>query len=203
MTDSPDSPPSSGSGGFQEDELLIQRCLLGDEAAWSRLVRKYANLIYAIPIRRGLDQETASDVFQSVFASLLGAMAGIRQPRALAGWLIQTTAHACDKLQNERQRWLNTSDEYSRFASAASTAPDPSLEDLEREKVLQQAIAAQNPECQKLIRLLFFSDPPVSYETAAQQLGLSKGSIGATRMRCLEKLRQSLADKSFRYAHGS
>ena len=192
---SPELQPSSRSAGFHEDELLIQQCLLGDEIAWCRLVRKYANLIYSIAMRRGFDQETAADIFQCVFAALLPAMSGIRQPRALAGWLIKTAAHACDKVRNERQRSLATSLEYG-FVSAAVTAPDPSLEQLERERIVQQAVAAQGTECQKLIRLLFFSDPPVSYEIAAEQLGLSKGSIGATRMRCLEKLRQTLAESN-------
>jgi DNA-directed RNA polymerase specialized sigma24 family protein len=59
-------------------------------------------------------------------------------------------------------------------------------------------IAEASPECRRLIDLLFFTNPPLRYEQAAARLGFAKGSIGATRMRCLEKMRSSLQKKGFR-----
>jgi RNA polymerase sigma factor (sigma-70 family) len=194
---SPKLGPSASFGSFDEDEVLLRRCILGDEKAWSSLVRKYANLIFSIPIRRGLGEDDASDVFQSVCVSLLGAMGNIREPRALAAWLVRTTIHVSDKLVTQRQRWTGIDQEYEQTA-ARNPTPDKLIDQLEREQLIRQAIAAQSPECQKLIHLLFFSDPPLAYESAAVELGLAKGSIGATRMRCLDKLRRSLEEKSFR-----
>jgi RNA polymerase sigma factor (sigma-70 family) len=184
------------AGSFSEDELLLRHCMLGDESAWSALVRKYANLIFSIPIRRGFSQEDAGDIFQSVFAALLNSMGNIREPAALAAWLIRTTAHACDKMQQRQHRW--TSLETVLHRGTDSDMPDEGVHRLERESLVRQALAAQTPECQKLIHLLFFSEPPVAYEDAAAQLGLAKGSMGATRMRCLEKLRRALEQRNFR-----
>jgi RNA polymerase sigma factor (sigma-70 family) len=188
--------PAAG-GGFEQDEALLRHCMLGDERAWSMLARKYAGLIFSIPIRRGLGEEDASDVFQSVCVALLGSMSTIREPRALAAWLIRTTVHTCDKLMIQRQRWTGIEPEYENTASGKPT-PDKLVDQLEREQLVREVLAAQSPECQKLIHLLFFSDPPIAYQSAAAKLGLAKGSIGATRMRCLEKLRRSLEEKRFR-----
>src|SRR5947209_11617876 len=106
---------------FHEDELLLRRCLLGDEKAWSILVRKYADLVFSIPIRRGIREEDAADVFQSVWVALLDSIATIREPRAVAAWLIRTTAHACDKLQLHQQRWTAINREHERTAKTADT----------------------------------------------------------------------------------
>ena len=51
--------------------------------------------------------------------------------------------------------------------------------------------------CQEMIRLLFFSDPPLPYNEVAQRLGLATGSIGFIRGRCLKKLQSVLEDMGF------
>ena len=48
------------------DRWLVQRCLRGDEDAWTKLVTKYKNLVYSIAVRKGLSPDSASDLFQQV-----------------------------------------------------------------------------------------------------------------------------------------
>jgi RNA polymerase sigma factor (sigma-70 family) len=181
---------------FREDEMLIQQCLNGEQEAWSKLIRKYAKLIFSIPIKRGLGEEDAADIFQSVCLSLLASLGSLREPRSLAAWLIQTTARACNRVQVHQKKWRTM--EVERDSAATDDVPDETLAQLEREQLLREAVNELSPECRKLIELLFFKDPPIPYETAAAQLGLAKGSIGATRMRCLEKLRRSLDEQGFK-----
>ena len=76
--------------------------------------------------------------------------------------------------------------------------PQGLLEELEREQMVRESLVEASPECRRLIDLLFFNSPPLRYDEAAQALGFARGSIGATRMRCLEKLRSSLEKKGFR-----
>ena len=75
--------------------------------------------------------------------------------------------------------------------------PDEIVRQLEREQMLRSAVSEMSAECKRLIDLLFFTHPPVPYQAAAAELGLATGSMGATRVRCLEKLRQSLEAKGF------
>ncbi|MBV9268318.1 MAG: sigma-70 family RNA polymerase sigma factor [Acidobacteriaceae bacterium] len=181
---------------FHEDEALIRRCLAGDENAWSQLIKKYANLIFSIPIKRGLSQEDAADVFQTVCAALFASLANLREPRALAAWLIQTTARACERSQFHTQKWTSIESEQEADIDSRHV-PDELIAQLEREQAVRETVNALSAECRKLIHLLFYSDPPIPYERAAAELGLAKGSMGATRMRCLEKLRKSLDERGF------
>ncbi len=185
-------------GGFEGDEVLVQQCLLGNEKAWSSLLDKYANLIYSIPIKRGFSQEDAADIFQSVCLTLLRELSKLRQPRALAAWLIQLTAHTCTRWKNRESKYSDAEVDEQSAGAERSRLPDELFRQLEREQMLREAVNELAVECRQLIDLLFFTNPPVPYEAAAAVLGLAKGSIGATRMRCLEKLRRSLDEKGFR-----
>ena len=64
-----------------DDEALIRECLKGNEEAWGNLVDKYKNLIFSIPIKVGLSQDDASEVFQIVCAELVKQRANLRKPR--------------------------------------------------------------------------------------------------------------------------
>ncbi len=181
---------------FEKDEVLVQECLLGNEKAWSTLIDKYGNLVFSIPIKQGFRQDDAADIFQIVCLTLLRELSTLREPRALAAWLIQLTAHTCTKWKNRERRYIDQEfDEQIRAAD--EELPSEILQQLEREQILRTAVGEMSAECKQLIELLFFANPPVRYEAAAAALGLAKGSMGATRMRCLEKLRRSLEEKGF------
>ena len=184
---------SDSGKAFAQDETLVQECLLGDENAWSTLIDKYANLIFSIPIKRGFSQDDAADIFQSVCLTALRDLRSLRQPKALAAWLIQLTVHTCARWKTHERKYSDT--EVDEKTEASAELPDDFVEQLEREQMLREALRELNVECRRLIELLFFTTPPVRYETAAAELGLATGSMGATRMRCLEKLRHSLERK--------
>ena len=46
--------------------------------------------------------------------------------------------------------------------------------------------------CRELLRLLYFDRTEPSYEQISARLQMPKGSIGPTRARCLQKMRQIL-----------
>lgn len=180
---------------FKKDEVLVEECLLGNDNAWSALIDKYSNLVYSIPIKRGFRQDDAADIFQTVFLTLLRELSTLRQPRALAAWLIQLTAHTCTKWKNRERRYVD--EVLNEQTKAASELPFEIVQQIERQQILRTAVGEMSAECRQLIELLFFTNPPVRYEAAAAALGLARGSMGATRMRCLEKLRRSLEEKGF------
>ncbi len=189
--------PSQAPKGSRQDKALVEECLLGSEEAWSELIDKYKNLIFSIPIKYGLSYDDAAEIFQSVSFALLRDLAGLREPQALPAWLIKMTARKCVRLKREKQVYSETKAEEDRMVETGDL-PDKLLQDLERENILRETLSEMSPECRRLIDLLFFADPPMRYEEAAQALGLAKGSMGATRMRCLEKLRHFLEKRGFR-----
>jgi RNA polymerase sigma factor (sigma-70 family) len=180
-----------------QDGLLVAECLKGNEEAWSALIEKYKNLIFSIPIKFGFSRDEAAEIFQAVCVSVLQELSNLREPRALAAWLIRITSHKCSRWKEQWNRNIDTELE-ERLPNEFQKVPEELLCQIEREQILREALAALSPECKLLVELLFFENPPVPYEELSTTLGLAKGSIGATRMRCLEKLRRGLEKKGFR-----
>jgi RNA polymerase sigma factor (sigma-70 family) len=177
-----------------DDEALIRECLKGSEEAWGNLVDKYKNLIFSIPIKVGLSQDDASEVFQIVCAELVKQLPNLRKPRALPKWLISVATHESFRTANRNRRFVDADESFEEKASlSGSQRADEILRQAEREQLLRDAISSLQPRCQKLIFMLFFEDPVRSYEQIAEELGLAEGSIGFIRGRCLQRLRKQLA----------
>ena len=180
---------------------MIGRCLKGDQEAWSALIDKYKNLIYSIPIKLGMYQD-AGDIFQSVCVDLLSELPRLREHRALPKWLMQTCYHKCLRYQRAADRLVELAPEGtdSNAASPASSAdelPVHLLMQFEQEQILRDAISELPEKCERMVRLLFFENPPRPYENIAEELGMATGSIGAIRGRCLAYLRKHLERKGF------
>ena len=177
-----------------EDDALIEACREGDQAAWDALVDKYSRLVYSIPARYQLPPEEAADVFQGVWLDLYRDLHGLQNSGALRSWLLTATSRRCLLHKRKVQRTI-TSD-----SAEGGAVPDPGPDPLaiqqgvERRHLLDLAISRLPDRCARLVRILFFEQPPVPYAEAARRLGLAEGSIGFIRGRCLEKLRKNLQD---------
>ena len=58
--------------------------------------------------------------------------------------------------------------------------------------VVRDALEWMSGRCKELLRLLFYDPNEPSYEEVGRRLKMPLGSIGPTRARCLQKLRQIL-----------
>lgn len=185
----------------QSDEALVGACRRGDQQAWEQLVRRYQRLIYTIARRAGLDEDQVGEVFQQVFVALFEQIEQIQQPDRLSAWL--TTLARRKTLQLLRGQTTTAAPANDDQPTIAETLADPSplpdelLIRLERQHTVRRAIAAQPERCRVLIALLFSETESLSYAHIAASLGISEGSIGPTRIRCLEKLRRWLEDQGF------
>jgi RNA polymerase sigma factor (sigma-70 family) len=193
--------PPDRSRGHSSDELLIRRCLKGEQEAWSALIDKYKNLIYSIPIKLGMHQD-AADIFQSVCVDLLTELPRLREHRALPKWLMQTCYHKCLSYQRAEKRLVALEPEGSESGAAlpASTAdelPEHMVVQVEQEQILRDAISELPEKCERMVRLLFFEIPPRPYEEVAGEMGMATGSIGAVRGRCLAHLKKQLEKRGF------
>jgi RNA polymerase sigma factor (sigma-70 family) len=181
----------------RSDNQLVKACLSGDEKAWSALINKYKNLIFSIPIKYRFSQEDAADIFQGVCADLISELPKLRKPQALAGWLIQVTSHKCIQRKLQAERYASPDPEDPEPAAAAHEIPENLLLQTQEEQILREAILELSPRCRELVHMLFFENPPRSYQQIAEQLGIATGSIGFIRGRCLDKLRQRLEKLGF------
>lgn len=172
------------------DARLVAACIQRDSEAWGVLIDRYKNLIYSIPIRLGLHQD-ANDIFQAVCLDLLQELERIREPKALAKWLIQTSYHKCLAVQRRAERQVELEDDESPAMNHIAV-PQDLLAELEREQAIRNAIAALPERCRRMVQMLFYEDPPRSYDEVARELNLAMGSIGFIRGRCLQRMRKEL-----------
>jgi len=182
----------------EDDAALVSRCRRGEGAAWEALVHRYQRLVYAIVRRTGLDEHAAADVFQTVFARLVTHLPRIADPQRLQAWIVTTAKREVLLALRRGQRTVSMTraddagDEAADF-DVADDAPLPEdvLAELEQLDGLRRALDRMDARCRELLLMLFRDDGnKLPYEDVAQRLGLSVGSIGPTRARCLSKLRR-------------
>ncbi len=177
-----------------EDKRLVAACLKGEEEAWSALVDKYKNLIYAIALRYGASSSEAADIFQAVWLDAYSELDKLRKTGSVRAWLITVTRNKCyHAMQRKRRIAARMSDAGDDLEAYSDLTIDPvAIEDLERDQLVRDAVGKLPPRCRELVRLLFYEEPPIPYKEVASRLGLAIGSIGFIRGRCLQKLRRSL-----------
>lgn len=168
---------------------LLQRCVDGDQTAWSTLISRYESLVYSIPIREGLDRDAAADIAQYTFTELMRCLQAIREPERLSHWLVvvcrrevwRRKAKTQPTLELREERLESIPDFAESYASAAA---------------LHDTIQALGEPCRSLILGLFYDPEEPDYAAMAIQLGRPVGSIGPMRGRCLDQLRKILRSEA-------
>jgi len=195
MTTAPGKARTGQTNQFS-DSHLVRECLKGNEVGWSALIAKYKNLIFSIPIRYGFSEEDSADIFQAVCMDLLTELPRLREPNALAGWLIQVSRNKCfHRKQSQERHKVQEIDDNNSHASPGE--PEAFVSQVEQEQVLREALLDLSPRCRQLVQMLFFEVPARPYQQVASELDLAAGSIGFIRRRCLDKLRRRLEELGF------
>jgi len=91
---------------------------------------------------------------------------------------------------------LGAPDLAERLADSA-LLPEALMLRLEEQHQVRTAVAALDERCRRLLILLFYRPDIAPYAEIATTLGMSEGSIGPTRARCLGKLRHLLDERHF------
>ena len=193
----PPIPPQAG----WSDERLVRACLDGDDDAWAALIDRYRRLIYSVPIKYGASPEDASDIFQFVCLELFSHLSELRKTGALRGWIVTVAAHQSFHWKRKHQKRL-AREQTNVDVEGLEIEPSVEIEieiagEAEHDQMVRDATATLSPRCQEMIRLLFYTEPPLPYKEVAGQLGLAVGSIGFIRGRCLQRLEQALHEMGF------
>src|SRR2546428_7061350 len=187
------------TGRQRPNARLVQECLKGNDTGWHLLVDKYKNLIYSIPLKYGLSQEDAADIFQAVCLELLSELPRLREPQALPAWLLRVTYHKCYHWKRDQQRYFAADSREAKDEPEGDPRelPQEVVSQLEREQALREALAGLSPRCRQLVEMLFFESPARPYREVATTLGIATGSVGFIRGRCLGRLKKRLEEAGF------
>ncbi|GAA1850369.1 sigma-70 family RNA polymerase sigma factor [Myceligenerans crystallogenes] len=192
----PESCPAPGATLGERAAHALLEYRAGRPAALDALIREASRLLWATARSQGASYDDAADIVQNTWMQLVRNADRIDEPRAVLKWLLTTVRRAAwDAVRKDRAearvRTVMSDDDVAGRASAVpDPAPQPDAEVLadERDRLLWQAFGTLPERCQQLLHLVSLADRP-DYRMISEAIGMPVGSIGATRGRCLAKLR--------------
>jgi RNA polymerase sigma factor (sigma-70 family) len=172
---------------------LVRAAGAGDARAWDELVRRYTGLLWSICRDHRLEPADAADVVQFTWLRLLERLDSLNDPARVGGWLATTCRHECLAVIR-RARRTSPSSETVELRAEPETPADARMLRSDRDATLWDAFSRLGERCRKVLQVLVAEaeDGPPSYARAAERLQMPVGSLGPTRARCLERLRELL-----------
>jgi len=201
-----DALEMSGSGSpSSTSRTLLERVRADDAAAWDRLVRLYAPLVFYWCRRWGLQDEDAADVFQEVFLAVATHIGDFqkRQPGdTFRGWLRTITSNKILDLFRRRRRdpgGVGGSEAQDRLAvlPAPLVPEEPSVADSQAERGLfYRALEGVRAEFEPRTWQAFWKTAVEGRAApdVADALGMSPGAVRVAKSRVLHRLRAELGD---------
>ncbi|MDH3493952.1 MAG: sigma-70 family RNA polymerase sigma factor [Acidobacteriota bacterium] len=189
--------PFSAAPLGKDDAVLVGLCRKGDESAWSDLVDRYQRLVFAIPRRAGLSEAQAADVLQEVFLTLFEKLDEIERPEKIRSWLVTTAKFKTwGTVRRDKGLYSPETEEEMEFEMANLKDDSPLAEDalvlLEEQHMIRTALKKLSEKCQKILRMIYLTEPAASYAEVADAIGVGATSISPLRSRCLKKLERVL-----------
>jgi RNA polymerase sigma factor (sigma-70 family) len=163
----------------------------GDETKMADLVALLTPLLWHTVRAQRLDAQTAEDVVQTTWLTLVRNADSIADPQAVLKWLIVSARREAWRVVKRSDRVEPREFQADDITAAPQDRPEEQVLRGDGDSRLWQHLSELTQRCQELLRVIAFADRP-DYAAVAEALDMPVGSIGPTRGRCLAKLRQLL-----------
>jgi RNA polymerase sigma factor (sigma-70 family) len=193
MHGAPGGPTSSGL--YDAATEAFRRWRDDDDDALDELVRVMSPVLWHVVRATGLDQETAEDVVQNTWLTLVRSADSVRDPQAITRWLCTSARREAWRVSKAASRTRPVDDDVLDARMEPETSPEAEVVAGDENSRLWQALGRLPERCQRLLRIVAW-EPRPDYSSVAETLSMPIGSIGPTRRRCLEKLRVELGGAS-------
>ena len=177
-----------------EDVVLIERILAGDENAFASLIRKYEKQVHAQALRQIDDFQIAEDIVQETFLQVYQRLDTLEDPKLFPKWLYVIVNHLCiawhrkNRLQTQPLEETDISEieteAYSRYVAsehAKTTA--------EAQRDLVQKLLAKLKENDREVITLHYFEEMTSSEIGTF-LGVSENTVKSRLHRARQRLKQ-------------
>lgn len=193
-----------------DESELIQRCLRGDEEAWSALLDAYYDPLYCFIFRQSpyLAAEQVEDLCQETLSAVVQNLKTFRGRSGLKTWIFQIALHryrdwidqimAAKRGSGKMNVSLDAEDPETglsrQVADPRSADPSENLLSGEKHAEIICALEQLGDDCQQIVRLRYFGD--LSYEEISEELRLNVKTVSSRLSKCLSKLREIFAQVS-------
>ncbi len=184
-----------------DGELLWDYFRHGDEEAFSALVSRHINFVYATALRQlAGDVHRARDVSQCVFVDLAGKAEQLAARSTLVGWLHISVHHAAAQLRrNEQRRQAREKEAHIMETNLRAHGDQADWEQLR--PVLDTAISELTDIDREAVLLRFFEQRPVAEIGAI--LHVSEEAARKRVVRALDRLHGLLAKRGITSTAGA
>jgi RNA polymerase sigma-70 factor, ECF subfamily len=157
---------------------VLEACRRGDRDAFLLVYETYKDTVYSMALYffRG-DTATAADITQQVFLRLMSNIGQFKGQSGFSTWLHRMVANAC--VDRTRGTWRRAMPVDPAVLDRRAVEPghDLELEQRERARVIQAALAGLTPKIRMAIVLRYFDD--LSYGEMATVLNCSIGTVAS------------------------
>jgi len=178
---------------------IIQRCLNGDQAAWSEIVRLYWRRVFNIAYKFVGRHDQAEDLTQDVFLKLFKSLDTFDRRANFQTWLISVSRNLCidhyRSVRKERETINRDIDPADLSPAAPTRSPQADLELRDRVHLLRVALDTLAPTLRTAVMLRDIQE--LTYQEIADRLSLPEGTVksrinrGRTELaRQIQKLRE-------------
>ncbi|WP_268245622.1 RNA polymerase sigma factor SigM [Planomonospora parontospora] len=188
MNSPPDTPPTADQQEARtamSDADLLTRHIAGDPHAFSELVKRHRDRMWAVALRTLGDPDEAADAVQDAFVSAYRKADSFRGEAAVTTWLHRIVVNAClDRMRRKSVRPV-ADDELIEAAERETPVPDQTAE---REVSMEVSSALKLLPADQRAALVLVDMMGYSVEDAAQVLQVPSGTVKSRCARGRAKL---------------
>jgi RNA polymerase sigma-70 factor, ECF subfamily len=173
-----------------DEHALIERCRAGDDIAFSDLVDRYKNLVYAMVSRMVSDRTLADDLAQEVFLKVHRGLPYFRGEARLSTWIYRIVANVCTEARGRRPPEVAIDGDLPDRPRIERGAQDGAFAGVELRDRLDKALA-QLPDNYRFLVAAHYLEG-VQYDALAEALGLPIGTVKTHLYRAKRRLRELL-----------
>jgi RNA polymerase sigma factor (sigma-70 family) len=189
------------AGGVPDADLLSRFVSDRDEAAFELLVRRHERLVLNVCRRVLGHAQDAEDAFQATFLVLARKAAAVGRREALAGWLYRVAYRVALKARVRTARHGTAQPlDPERLAAPPSDDPETAADWRDLRPLLDEEVN-RLPEKYRVPVVLCYLQSR-TYDEAARQLGLSRGTVSTRLTRARDLLRRRLARRGLAVGGG-
>ncbi|MEN3340050.1 MAG: hypothetical protein V7647_3726 [Acidobacteriota bacterium] len=168
-----------------DERALIERCRAGDDIAFTELVDRYKNLVFAVVGRMIADRSQADDLAQEVFLKVHRGLPYFRGDARLSTWIYRIVANVCSEARTRHPHETALDGDAVRVRRGTVDAAFAGMELRDR---LDKALA-QLPEKYRFLVAAHYLEG-VQYDALAEALDLPIGTIKTHLYRARRRLRE-------------
>ena len=170
---------------FDDDAVLVQHCLDGDEAALRAFVERFQGAVFGLCFRMLAHREDAEDVAQDVFLRAFRSLHRWDCERPLKPWLLTIAANRCRTVFEKRVRQPAPTEFLANVADE-----DPVANSRELKEELQAALSKLRDDY-RMCFTLFYQDE-LSCAEISEVLGRPAGTVKTWLHRARRELAEHL-----------